>query len=578
MEITQAIDLINACATGHKHPYYNYVVDLANTYKQIASLDNQQELVLSYKPSEDETQRKQRLKIYKSKTPSVTNRIMSQFDFIKGAPRLVDNIEYIDGDNQDATAALNKSVSNFYGSQTLQQYLEEKQKHYSLYDPNAWLILSPVVDGGNIVTASPIIAESADVLDYQQTGGLTKYIVVREKIEKKGEKDITNYFVYSGGFVFYAAEKTKQDLPDIQPAENALIDGSKYFIYVYDTGAKQTPAIRFGYIPDDRTKGETFVGIIEPVVEDFKDLVNQKSEYDLSLALHTFLKKYQIVDPCDYQTSPANRCKNGILYPSNDTCPSCKGSGYKMHVSVQDAILVKRDHEEDQKIKLSEMIHYATMPFDIVNHQATRVDKLANEIPMYIFGVDINTRPTGSVTATEINNFYNSIYMVISPFAQQISENYIFTVKIMAQMIGIDEGLVVSHRYPKNFKMETMSELLIILESAKRANASPDIVWGIEQRILELQNKDNPEQIALAKLKRKFRPFSSLSDQERVMALAELPSNDVNKVLYANIDKIIRAAIQQQFNLLDLSEEQQERIILAVAADYAKQYTPLFTE
>jgi hypothetical protein len=578
---TLLLKLDNAI-NGHRHKDYHHTVALAHRYKQIVTLDAQNELVISYKPSETDIQKKQRLEIYKSKTPSVVNQVMSQFDFIKGAPRIKDNIDYINETTsaQTSKTALNMAVSRFYGRQTLQQYLEEKQKHYSLLDPNAWLIVTPKNMEGDITGGLPVCIPSASAIDFNSYGGLTEYLIVETHIGTKEDK-YKDYHAYTAGITLYATQEkpNRANYPDEDYTRiSSTMDNSTYRVYIYTDNTSETPATRFGYVPDPATNGDTFVGILQPVVEEFSDLVNQKSEYDLTLALHTFLKKYSLVDPCDYTDTeqPHIRCKNGSLYPAGGTCPKCKGSGVKQHATAQDVILVNRAvNGEPNEVKLSDMVHYATMPFDIVNHQAMRVDKISKEIPKYIFGVDLETKPTGAVTATEINNFYNSIYMVISPFADKISQNYIFTVTAIAQMMDIDNDLIVNHRYPRTFKMETLSELMVILDAAKKAGASPDIVWSIEQRILEIQNKDNPSQIEWAKVKRMFKPFTDLTENERIIEVAQLPINHPTRVLHGYLDKVFELVSVRYPLFLEFPQERQMEIVEVIAQEIAQDLTPV---
>jgi len=145
MEQQQLLSKITAVAEGIRHADYNRTVQLADIYKRIATMDGQSQLVVSYKPSETEAQKKQRIEIYKSETPSVVGVIMAQFDAINGSPRIVDNIAFANENTQtdNKKRAIDAIVSRFYGRQTLQQYLEEKQRYYSLLDPNAWLIITP---------------------------------------------------------------------------------------------------------------------------------------------------------------------------------------------------------------------------------------------------------------------------------------------------------------------------------------------------------------------------------------------------------------------------------------------------
>ena len=576
MEQQQLLSKITAVAEGIRHADYNRTVQLADIYKRIATMDGQSQLVISYKPSETEAQKKQRIEIYKSETPSVVGVIMAQFDAINGSPRIVDNIAFANENTQtdNKKRAIDAIVSRFYGRQTLQQYLEEKQRYYSLLDPNAWLIITPSSDN-----PIPTTIDAAAAMDFNVIGGITEFLVVGVVDSKTKAK---TYIGYSGGLQLYVTEQTK-GRTNYPPEEYQMlkIGSANYRVYEYEITTTETPAIRFGYIPDTETKGRTFVGIIERVVEKFKDLINQKSEYDLSLALHTFLKKYQFVDECGFidPENRANRCRGGVMYPTGGTCPGCNGSGLKVHATSQDVILVKKPNmqEGEETVKLSEMVHYAALPFEIVNHQRERVADLVKSIPEFIFGVDLAQKPTGNVTATAINNYYNSVYMVLSPFADKISQNYIFTATVVAQMEGVatDDKIIISHRYPRIFKMETLSELLVIYQAAKAAKAPDNILWNIEKRILEIQTQDSPEQLERAKTIRKFIPFRHLSEGERIIELSQLPPDNYLRILHGYIDLVFDRVLDAYPMFMDYPDARQMEIVKQAATEFSKEITPI---
>jgi hypothetical protein len=564
------IDLLSrlrACAQGYKHQDYKHVVDKAMLYRQIVTTQHQDKLVVSYKPSETHEQREQRTEIYTSKTPEVVNQIASQFDFVAGAARNSDSISYTN-DTPPTIAyknRLNALVSRFYGKTTLQQYLEKEQKHFSFIDPNAWLVLTPNFNDLGELTAIPTNIPAHCAVDFKNYGGITEYLII-EQAEKIGDNTACIFIGLAAGLQITLISETPNYQYPAQDYTIEMIGDKKFRIYQYPNSSTETTAIRYGYTPDDATNGRTFIGILDPVCEGFKDLINRKSEYDLSLNLHVFLKKYQIVDACDYRDSDQVhiRCNGGRLTNSNTPCPKCKGTGYKQHTTSQDVINVKRAGDDETQIPLAEMVYYASMPFDIVTHQAERVDKIAKELPKYIFGVDLETRQTGAKTATEIDNYYNSLYLVLAAYADKISENYIFTVTAMAQLMGeqVTQGLIVNHRYPRTFKMETVAELLTMLSDAKASGAPNAILWDITLRILEIQNKDNPAQIEKAKLIHRYQPFQHLSENERLVALAALPTDNYYSILHNYSDVIFRRIFQLYPAFLTFPQTEQDRIVL----------------
>jgi len=558
--------MIECAANGRRHQDYERTVNLAKLYTQIAIGLGQSELIINYKPSENEMQKKQRIEIYKSETEAVTSQIASQFNFVKGSARAADSISY----NPERTPNLERLsslVSAFWGKQTLQQYIEEKQQHYSFLDPNAWLIIQ--LDQNDL--PAPICVGSVAALDYAVKGGITDYLVV---LGTEGE--YKKYYGYMKGFVLLL-------FPDETPIEGEMnyelldISGKKYRFYTMPNLTDMATVNRFGYIPDDITSGRSFVGVLQPAVEKYKDLINQKSELDLSLALHLYPEKFQYVDLCDFRDSeqPHIKCDGGQLRPMGGQCPKCHGSGAIKHTTTQDVVLIKKPKGDDVKpMPLSELVHYSQKPLDIIKFQLERVLQIPKDIPIAIFGVDLNTRSTGLKTATEIVNFYDSIYMVLTPYAEKISENYIFAVNSIAQWLGISDGLIVVHKYPRRFKMESLGELLIMLKDAKTSGASSEVLWGIESQILEMQYKDNPAALELAKTKQMFKPFRHLNDAERMLEISVLPADNTYKILHGHLDQIFSELMLEQPKFLEFPYDKKRELVMAKAAELAKLFTP----
>lgn len=556
----------------YKHEDYDRVCKLSEFYEQIVTGDEQDELVISYKPSENAAQKKSRCEITKSKTPAICSQVASQYDYVKGANRIVDSIVYVDV--KTSTEAINAVVSRFYGKESLQTYLETKQRHYSQLDPNAWLI---VVMDKEAQKPSPITVESENAIDFKVKGGITEYLIVKE--ERDGVK---YYFGYQAGESVTVIEQNSKT-PAIEAVGTSYkFTTGNYTAYLETNGTTETPAIRFGYAPDDYTEGETYVGIFQPAAEEFKDLINQKSELDLSLAKHAFYKKWQFVDACTYR-DPVHihvRCNGGQLTSMNfgeagGTCPSCHGSGHKQHTTSQDAIIVDKPTEDNPStVKLADMEHYSQLPIDIVSIQIERVATISNQIPKYIFGVDLEKRSAGFATATEINNFLDSVYMTIYPFAEKISQNYKFCAMAAAQYMGVAEGLVVSHQYPKRFKMETVAELLVMLKDAQGSNASSEIIWNIERQIMEIQNSDNQFALDFAELKRRYKPFKELSKEERMMEIASLQPNDKYRILFSYQDVIFNRLLESNPNLLQLTKQVQDKLVNDAVNAFKAEMTP----
>ena len=589
-------DKIVRVINGYRHKNFNHTVSKAKTYNQIVTGCDQGELVVSYKPNESPDQKAQRVEIYKTETTGCVHQVMTQYDFVKGAPRISESISFTRDVQKSVVSSLENDISAFYGGQTLQQYLETQARLYCQIDPNAWLLIverepSPTVEQ---TKAIPIVITSDCALDFVSTGGITDYLVVcAYTTEQRWDASVVysnptqfvNYYGYEKSEVIAFVEANDknpsyQAIKNPEQYEHQSVKGKTFCIVrsVYTTYTF-THAMRMGYTPDDKTKGVTYVGIFHPVEDKMKDLINAKSEYDLTRALHTFLKQYIFTDVCDYTVKDEtgfDRCNGGVLSYSNQPCPKCKGSGVKAHTTTQDVIMVKRpSHDEPTPVKLSEMVHYASMPFDIVNHQAQYIEKIKSDIPKIMFGVDLNARTSGMKTATEISNFFDSVYMVISAFAEKISQLYVFSVRCIAEIKGISEKVNVTHRYPKTFKMETVSELMTMRELAEKSGASGEIIWGIDLRISEIQNRDSPMELEIQRLKHRYRPFKDISKVDRTVLMADLPIDNDYKILYNFLDVILDRIVRKKPNFTLIPMEEQDKAIKEEVEAIKKELKPI---
>ena len=96
---------------GHRHEYYQHTVDKANFYHQIVTGLNQDELIVSYKPRENDVQKQQRINLYHGRTKSASNKVLAVFDKVKQVEKTLDRIEYVGG-NEDKEAVIKKLVSH----------------------------------------------------------------------------------------------------------------------------------------------------------------------------------------------------------------------------------------------------------------------------------------------------------------------------------------------------------------------------------------------------------------------------------------------------------------------------------
>ena len=544
------IELLKRVVAKQTHPYYERTTEVANYWSKVVTGKMQDCYIVSYKERETELQKEQRIKLYNPRTKDVAGRSIAIFDKVDNSDPIAETISFPDLSdevNKSQVLDIDRNISDFKDGSTLKRWLSENYQNKNATDPNAWMVLTYYMgDNGDVKTTADII-NSDCVLDYNHNNGDLEYLTTYEKkhaYSKSGSIELDCYYVYTKDAIYHYVSFHKDvDYQYGDEATRVKVKDKVFMMNVYDNLGNRVPAIRIGYNPDVLTDNHTFTSMLDKAEYLFKELINRKSEFDLTLALHTFLQKFQIAEPCDnYDHDHKDHCDGGRMRKTGTTCVKCKGTGLKIHTSAQDIILVKAptaDDADDNKpfIGIKDRVHYPSMPFDIVNKQDELIDKYAKEVGISIFGVDISDRENPNVTATAVANYYDSINHVLSAYAFGKSALYRFAV----EQISINKGYglpVVRYEYADTFDILTLQELFIMLKAAKDSGASYSTIKSIQDDITAKQNIGNPLMIDAVRIREKFKPFKGLSADERKMHLASLSQYDRSKILYLYNDII----------------------------------------
>jgi len=540
---------------GARHEDYERTLERARFYKQIVTGESQDYLVVSYAPRETPEQKKQRIALYHTRTKDVSARISSQFEKVG----TVETVSAIENERGETPAELSRFVSRFSG-ETLKKWINKKALYYNFIDPNSFEALLYNEAQADLY---PVIFSAENSLNFKIKNGRPEWFVgcVYVTIVKDKQKiKLCDYTLLAAGEELFAFEipeggRIIPGYQETEPLETYEANNKTYYIYRNQTTTKETPARRWGYLDDTNNAGKTFVSILDSAEFQLRDLINRKSEEDLSLALHSFPQKMQIAESCQY-TRGNDVCNGGTLSLSGKICPACKGSGKKTISSVQDVMLVKPPSDQEEKeyfIPLTDRVKYIEMPFDIVKHQGEKVEKLPKDISVSIFGVDIEERPKGgSTTATAINNYNDSINQVLSKYADSVSDMWAFNVRLAAQYLGIEE-VRASLKYPGDFELMSAADWTAMLKANKEAGAGADVLAFINAQIIKKLTNEDGDAVKRSMLIYKLRPFVGVPDEILKTHLNLLPNNSIDKFIYLNIERILNELLTDSPDLLDSS-------------------------
>lgn len=580
-------DKTKAVINGYTHKNYYYTCELAHFYNQIVTGEGYGELIVNYKPRETDAQKAQRVNITQNRTKSIAGKVEGFFKRVFRADKLKLDVSH---DDEQRSAEIGQYL-NDYGNdgQSLLNWSEETALYYNNIDPNAFYWVRHSVQNG-VDTFSPFIFNAHEIKDYGQSKGVLNYCIaelcetVHYYEDTTKEKAIKIYYTFTPEGLEMAVELDEKvlinsDFYDQFKNEAGTFDtieteNEKDYIIIFvpsETGA--VPVTRVGYRYDKKTEAKTFVSFWDQATEEYKQLVNRGSEYDLSLTLHAFLQKIQYYTPCDYQDTDTHAiCRGGTLHPSGDTCPSCSGSGKQVHTSSQDVIEVQLPGDDGEQTTISpkDLVFYVDVPFNIVKQQKEDVKEYTPKIIESIFGVDISHQQTTNATATQINNYYDTAQDALFEFTKAPAKLFTFTVQTIAKTLQIDD-VKSELLYTNEYDLESEDYLLNLLKLAKEAGANSEAIENINKRLNVKQNRTDSAYFSVYNSMRKFEPFATIPAELKTQIILNLPDSSIQKALYLNFKEITEDILYNEPAFLLLDYNQQKAIINAKAEAYAAQ-------
>ena len=556
------------------HRDYQRTVDHAKWCYQIVTGDDQKEILVSYKVRETQKQVDQRIRITNSRTQYVANKVKKLFNEVHRCDDVVESVGYANA-NDTALEDLEGALNKWYEGKPLDKYITNRFKDLSFEDPNAYVIVEFENDDpiNKKPTVYPFEVRADEVYDPFYINGVLKYLITQHPVEYKSKvKNTTTtgkrFTMYGIGYSWVLQHIPKGAIFEtpIGWEETELYVGDQKkpekFIYKgFESMTTECPAFRVGYMDDPSTRGRTKVSPMYPAEKIITDLIWNKSEYDLSKALHGFYQKFVYVGNC-------KRCEGeGKITNSHDNlvdCGSCKGTGKDIHTTVQDIVMVELPSDKTTAIPLADMVHFAVIPESLIKMQ--REDYIADQRDVFnaIFGANVLDRSEIVETATAKNYDWRAVNNTLFEYADHVSEFFKFSVRQSANHMGQVDGLLVNHSFPSDFKLESVQELIDQRSSASTAGAPTTIISTIDLAILSKQHKDDPEFIKAYKARERFRPMADKPANERMILLTStLPADDPERILYLYYERIMSDIFDDHKNFADYPYKKQKGIVYA---------------
>lgn len=560
--------------TGEQHQDYARVTELAETYNiYITGLGIGKKLI-QYVPREDATMFAQRMRLTKSITPAVASSIRTPFNKVIRNDRIRKDIQI---KNEPRKQAVETMMKSYYGSKRkknrgLEHWLKTRFIELQFSDPNAWVVVewSAAPTEGQPVQPRPFEVCAEWAQNFMVVNDEIKWLFVKQPITylSKTPQATASTGANAGagvpGVVQPAQETAKNqghrftlydedvtvvyEQADLEYLKtNPLKEGETtveiksvtYIVRTYTPLVGYPPVMRIGYKRDDATKGRTFVNPWHDALCFFDKTLKTVSELDLSMTLHAFPQKIQYVQKCQ-GASKEKRCNGGRI-PTGEQCTSCGGTGYKIHTTGQDAILLPMPDGKDDMLDLEKILVYKSPPIDLVKFQDEYTEKLELKAHRAVFNSQALIKKTFQ-TATENDNNFQSIYDALEPFTEKLSEIWREHVILFAIIAGETDAdnIDATHEFPSDFKLKTDDVLLGERKIASESGAPSFLVETIDDDLATITYAGDPLGMQKYRIKRRFFPFMGKSPDEIAEAVTSEFVAKAPKVLYFNFDQIFK--------------------------------------
>jgi len=550
-------------------------------------------LMRKFDKREDNELFEQRKRITQHITKTVSQNIMDVYHKIPRSNSVQRVIAYQDNDTKKLKA-INGKLRKFWGKASLDDYMNSRWIDLNFLDPNSFVVVEWGSFDNSTELASPYPYEvpSKNAIMYEYVDNILQYLV-SETTESAWVFDgytykTVDYKVYTLygknqtiQFVELIDEKQKAEVKKEFNRSKELFIGEKYFrksadgeeyyaIRIFTAhNLGFVPAEPIGVIRDLSTQGRTFVSPIDKGVPILMKMVKANSEFDLTMALHTFPQKIQYVRKCREID-----CKDGMRLDGS-VCSNCDGAGYEIIKSTQETITFALPKDKADMIDLNNIVNYVYPPVDLVKFQKEYIESLTYQVKESIFNTEIFSRQQVAETATGKNISLQNVYDALYPIAIGYSNDWEFFVTTIAKITDLNEGLTAFYKFSKDFKLKSLTDLYLDLKAVGDARASEFIKSSIEDDIAGVIYSESERDLLKHNVKKSWFPFNGKTPEQIAVIIASdaLVPNDT-KVFWANFSYIFDLIeLDQSANGVDffyLSREKQWEIITSKIAEISK--------
>ena len=554
--------LTDVVRDNKRHKNYKRTCDVAEKCYRYRTGDGLDKELQIFVPRESEEMFAQRCRITKHIVSTTVENLEDVYYKVPRSNSITRVLQYKGDKTNKKAKEFEGILGEFWGDKSFDEYMGIRSVELNFTDPNAFMIseFKDFDPDKEHLQPYPFEVTSKMAVMYEYDNNILQYLVSQQENEfeqGKEKKKGTKTTLYNTNEAFILEQTWDQAVYGYLIKDEWMLIGGVWYIRFEDRmymlteptpyNLDHVPAERLGYKRDLITSGDTYVAPYWDTVPLLEKTIKANSELDLAMCLHAFPQKIITGMRCDNEG-----CLGGYIYSTEEKtgkqiknqCPTCQGMGMLPHTSAQDVVIVHLPEAKEEQLSLDNIVRYITPPIDLLQFQDEYVEKLTWRAKQTMFNSDIFTREEVAETATGKNIDLQNVYDTLWPFAVKYAQMWEFYVYTIASLSDMDEGLIFSFHFDKDFKMKTTSELYADLQKANESGADEHAMSEIQADIMRNIFANSPDDFRKWIVMDSFKPFRGKTNEQKMSIMASGNTTKFYKVLFENYENI--------FNEIDL--------------------------
>lgn len=551
--------LVKTIAGKLRHKDYDRVISLAKKYKQLITGEGIDELLRQFVRREDNDLFEQRKQITKQITPAVMNSIMKPAYKVPRCDNIKKEIIF---KVEKKKELLQEKIDKFFGHTSVDGYLSTRFIQLDFTDPNAFIVVEfdyfdPLKENAS---PRPFEVSSEMAINFKYKNNVLKWLIVLEPITFKsaegGDVDGEKYTMYLDNNIIVYTEVSNDTRSSEYQEIKRVGEDRAFIVERHQPKGKRVQAFRIGHELDLVTDGRTFVSPAEPAMSWLEKSIKHVSEMDLSVALHAFPQKAVIAKPCNDM-----HCKGGTHQLTGEICKTCNGSGTLIHKAAHDVIEVPMPKTGDEFPDLAKFVAYFTPDVAFLKWMEEYVDKLEEKAIKAVYNSETFKRDEVQRTATGENIDLQNVYDTLYPIGEQYSYLWCGLVGLIATFTDNDQDLELIHKFPRDFKFKSETELLNDLKAANESSAPVFLKQEISWDIARIRYRDDHQALRRYEVRNYFMPFMGRPFAEITFIISSGLCRPYDKVLWSNFDIIFDDLERENESFYSLKYTEQVKLV-----------------